>query len=277
MKPRPEAVLAALLASWVIAGSAHHRECPAAQAPYVERARREFAFYPGGKIELVAALPGNVTIEGWERAAVAVESERIVYYLPDEQARALAAQYPLRIRHGQTSATIATQGPPASPIAMEANLKIRVPAARTDLQIRIFKGDLSVRGVNGWVEANLTQGNLAVSSVQGYFSAITREGDLDVELGGRRWSGQGFSAVTQRGSADLRLPPDYSAALQLETLDGNITVDYPEQTVEGERIPLHVLVKNKARRLTASVGEGGAPVKIQTQSGDIRLSATAKP
>lgn len=277
MKPQRATVLAALFASSALAGFTVGRTGPARQAPYVERERREFAFYPGGKIEVVAAPPGNVEIEGWERAAVAVESERIVYYLAPDQAKVLAEKFPLRLRYGQTSAAIATQGPPESPAAMEANLKIRVPAARTDLRIRVFKGDLSVRGINGWIEANLTQGNLAVSSVQGYFSAIIREGDLDVALTGRRWSGQGFSAVTQRGSADLKLPADYSAALQMETLDGDITVDYPEQLVEGERVPLQVLVKKKARRLTATVGDGGAPVRIQTQSGNIRLSAPANP
>jgi DUF4097 and DUF4098 domain-containing protein YvlB len=208
---------------------------------------------------------------------VAIESERVVYYLPQDEAKALAEKYPLRVRYGQTSATIATEGPPKSPISMEINLKLYVPQARTDLKIRILKGDLAVGRLNGWVEANLTQGDVTAASVQGYFSAITKEGDLDVELSGKRWSGQGFMVVTQRGSARLRLPVVYSAALQLETLNGNITVDYPEQLVEGEKIPLHVLVKDKARRLIATVGDGGAPIKIQTSAGDIYMSGIEKP
>jgi DUF4097 and DUF4098 domain-containing protein YvlB len=72
---------------------------------------------------------------------------------------------------------------------------------------------------------------------------------------------------------DLLLPVDYSAALFLETRNGNIQIDYPEQKVEGESVPLTVATKKKARSLTAKVGEGGAPVKLLTMTGNVNLRA----
>jgi hypothetical protein len=252
---------------------------PAAQertpsgSPYVERNRKEFKFYPGGKIEIFAGAPGSVEIEGWDRAMVEVESETVVYYLPADQARALILKYPLRVRYGQTSATLTTDAPPKSAAVVEINLKLRVPKDRTDIKTGIVQGDLRIRRVSGWIEADLQQGDVEASQLQGYFSAVTKAGDLNLQMAGKRWLGQGFTAVTERGSAALRLPLGYSAALQLATRAGEVTVDYPEQEVEGEKVPLLAVVKGQGCSLTATVGDGGAPVRIRTEMGNIRLAA----
>jgi len=268
---------AALLLGFSLAeGLSGRQERPQTSAPYVERIERQFSFYPGGKIEIAAGAPGNIEVTGWDRATVSIEAEQIVYYLPPVEAKALAEQYPLRIKYGQTSASIATQTPPKATAAMEVNLKIRVPKSKTDLKIRVLEGDLSAGQINGWIEADLARGNIRAAALQGYFSATTKAGDIIAEMAGKRWDGQGFSAATQRGAVHLRLPADYSAALQVETRSGNITIDYPEQVIEGEKIPLHIVVKDSARSLTASVGAGGASIRLHTAAGDIHLSAIEK-
>jgi len=251
---------------------------PGVQSPYVERDQRQISFYPGGKIDLTAGLPGSVEILGWEKASLAMESEKIVYYLPADQAKALAADYPLRFRHTQTTVTISS--PPApreSSAQIEINIKLFVPRDKTDIKIKIAKGDLRVGKINGWIEANLEQGSVEADSMLGYFSAVTKEGDLSVKLSGKRWLGHGFTAATQRGSVDLRLPVPFSAALQLDTRKGDLTVDYPEQMVDGEKVPLLAVVKDNACSLTASVGDGGAPIRIHTDAGDIHLTREQTP
>jgi len=98
-----------------------------------------------------------------------------------------------------------------------------------------------------------------------------------VELSGRRWLGHGFTALTHQGNARLRMPEVFSAALQLETKAGNFTIDYPEQTVDGEKVPLLAAVKGTARNLNATVGEGGALIRISTVAGDIHVSRIPAP
>ena len=142
------------------------------------------------------------------------------------------------------------------------------------MDIKLIKGDLSMASLNGSIEANIEEGNIEVENLAGYFSAVTKLGDLMVALAGPRWRGFGFTAATQRGSIDLTIPPDYSAALQLETKDGKISVDFPEQIVEGESVPLQVMAKKKACAITAPIGSGGAPIKLITASGDINLKKT---
>ncbi len=254
-----------------------HQQVENTGSPYIETSQRELGFYPGGKIELTLPLPGDVRISGWDRPVVVVEMEKIVYRLPENEARALAGQYPLQVRHTQTVATVRVAAPAGTPAGIEVNLAIWVPKQRTDLKLAVVKGDLELQEVSGWIEATLAEGSMEIRSVSGYFSGITKLGDITVDLNGKRWDGFGFTAVTHLGKVLLRLPVHYSAALQLETREGAISIDYPEQLVDGESVPLTAIAKKKGRSLSATVGDGGAPIKLMTMIGDVQLESKAGP
>ena len=252
------------------------QENPQPVAPFTERMNKQFSFYPGGKVAITSGVAGNVKVLGWNLSSVRIDAEKIVYQLPTEQARALATEFPMSVRYTQTTATIGFPGRPGPPRAgagVEINAVVYVPATRTDVAVRLIKGDAAVGGITGWVEVTLEDGNIEAKALQGYFSSITKRGDITVELAGKRWQGHGCTAATLRGSVALRVPADYSAALQLETRDGELSVDYPEQLVDGEKIPLGVVTKKKGRSLKATLGDGGAPIRLSTAAGDIRLAA----
>jgi hypothetical protein len=250
---------------------ATNQEVKPEETPFVERSQRQFSFYPGGKLEITAGVPGTIKLIGWQRASVLVESERIIRGMDETQAKELTIQFPLRMRWTQTDGTIRTAGPAQGLANIENNLTIYVPKDRTDIKIQILKGNLAIGAINGWIEATLQDGSIEAKSLSGYISVTTKQGDVSVTMEGKRWSGYGFTAITQRGTVDIRLPAQYSAALQLETRDGNFTIDYPEQLVDGESVPLTATAKKNARSLSATVGDGGAPVKLYTASGDIHL------
>jgi hypothetical protein len=247
------------------------QEAPPPQAPYVEREEKQFNFFPGGKIEIFAEAPGSLKIIGWQKGSVRMEAEKIIYYLPPEQAKAEMQKLPVRTRWNQTNATIRTAENPS--FKMEVNITLYVPGYKTDLRAKLNRGDFSIEQVNGWVEATImSEGSIEVKSMAGYFSANTRRGDITVDMAGKRWDGLECAALTQYGSASLYLPLDFSAALLLETRDGKVTVDYPPQVVEGETVPPQIAIRKNSQSLKASVGDGGAPIKLVTYSGDITLS-----
>jgi hypothetical protein len=251
----------------------------ASSAPYLERSQRQFRFYPGGKLELTLGVRGDVKVLGWQRPEIAVDIEKIVYRMPAEEAKALASRFPVQIRYTQTEATVRVpivkekKDTPAYPPGLEINLTVRVPRQRTDMKIQTVRGDLSLEDVNGWTEATLTEGSIGAKSISGYFSGLTDLGDIDADLSGKRWEGYEFAGVTRRGSVLLRLPADFSAALQLETRDGKLSINYPEQLVDGESVPLVAVAKKRGCSLNATVGDGGAPVKLLTMIGDVRMEA----
>lgn len=240
-----------------------------ARSPVVEKSEKQFAFYPGGKVEISAAAPGSFTVAGWDRAEVRVETERIFYYLSPEEAQALAKRFPARITYTATTARISTTGTARPGATMETNFRVFVPKERTDLSIKMVKGDLSLSAMRGSVEANIEEGSIEARDLSGYFSLVTKRGDLVAVLSGPRWTGYGFWAKTSQGSVDLTLPGDYSATLQLGTKNGRISVDYPDQVVEGETVPIQVTGKKNAGSVSTPIGGGGAPINMATLSGNI--------
>ncbi len=242
------------------------------EAPYVEREEKQFNFFPGGKIEITAGVPGNITIVGWQKGSVRMEAEKIVYYHSAEQAMLLLKAHPIRVRWTQTSSTIRIAEPTQPDATMEYNLTLYVPKAKTDIRGTMKRGDFTIESVNGWVEISTSEGSLEAKSMEGYFSGETLKGDISVEMSGKNWKGMEFAALTQVGSVDVKLPLDYSAAIQLETRNGTITVDYPPQVVEGEPEPPQIVVSKNSQSLKGAVGDGGAPLKLVTYAGDIRLS-----
>lgn len=248
---------------------------PGAAAPgasYAEREEKQFQFYPGGKLQIVSEAPGAIRIIGWKKGAVRVEAEKTVQGLSGEPARRVIEKYPLRVRWNQTSANIGVSAVAGEDPSMACNLTIYVPGDRTDINASILSGDICAENVNGWVEMTSGRGNLRASSMSGYFSGKTGRGDIHAEMSGKRWRGLEFGAMTRAGSIELRLPEDYSAALKLETLDGELTVDYPPRIVDGEPVPLAVGIRKSAQALDATVGDGGPPLTLISHSGDIRLS-----
>jgi hypothetical protein len=241
-----------------------------ARAPYVVREEKEFNFYPGGKIEVSIGAAGSLKIVGWQKGSIRMEAEKIVYYPSEGQPKAEPPQIPIKVRYGQTSASIKT---PLNPEAnAEVNLTVYVPGYKTDVTAKMHNGDFSIEGVNGWVEVTIAaEGSIDAKSLSGYFSGTTPRGDIGVSMDGVRWKGLEFGAVTQSGAIKLEIPVKYSAALQLETRNGKIAVDYPPQVVEGETMPPEIVSKKTAQMLKATVGDGGAPIKLLTASGDVTL------
>jgi DUF4097 and DUF4098 domain-containing protein YvlB len=249
---------------------------PSPESPYVEREEKQFNFFPGGKIEILTGVPGSLNVVGWQKGSVRVEAEKIIYYETPENAKAFMQKSPLRIRHSQTSVTIRAMAAPEPPAIMEVNYTVYVPGEKTDINAKVEKGDFSIEGVNGWVEATVKEGSVEAKSMAGYFSCKTQRGDILADMSGNRWKGYEFDALTQQGSATIRLPAEYSAALQLETSNGKIIVNYPPQVVEGEVVPPEIISRKNSQSLKAAVGDGGAPIKIVTYSGDITLSLKEK-
>ena len=245
---------------------------PTLSSVYTDNQEKEFRFYPGGKIGISLDVPGNLKVIGWNRGSVRMEAEIMVYSMEEEKARAFLEKSPVRVRYTETASTIQVVETPELKGFLEVNLTVYVPAAKTDLAMKVKKGDFIVEKVSGWLETNISEGNMYLTDIDGYFSGKTQKGNIMVNLSANRWSGQGFTAATEDGRVELILPEKYSAALQLDTRNGEITVDYPAQEVEGELVPIEIATQKKTKQLRARLGGGGAPLHLGAKSGDVFLT-----
>ena len=94
----------------------------------------------------------------------------------------------------------------------------------------------------------------------GNVHARVQNGPLSVKLQGTRWDGEGLDAETVNGPVHLEIPAGYSARLETGTVNGPMSTEFPLTVTLQGRV---------ARRITATLGSGGAPVRVVTTNGPL--------
>ena len=102
-----------------------------------------------------------------------------------------------------------------------------------------------------------------LSVLGGLVRGLTHNGGLTVLLSGQRWEGEGIDVETTNGGVTLSIPDGYNAQLETRTSNGGFRTEYPI-TVQGEL--------SQRRGISATLGSGGAPVRIRTTNGGFRIN-----
>jgi hypothetical protein len=249
----------------VLAGSAHAQWTEADSGWCEDRGRRDLerhcvtltgAFDPPRRIDVDGGANGGVAVEGWTRDMVEVRAKIWADARDPDRARALADEVRVRMTDGRLVAS----GPDTGRAEhWGVSWEVMVPE-EMDLDIETMNGGIAVAGVSGRIEFRAVNGGVHLTGVGGDVSGRTTNGGVHVELDGRRWDGQGLDVETTNGGVTLIVPSDYSARLETGTVNGGIDIDFPV-TVQG-RI---------GRRLEATLGEGGPPVRVVTTNGGVRI------
>ena len=132
-------------------------------------------------------------------------------------------------------------------------------------EVRLHTGDGAIHasGLDGRLTADTGDGHM---TVQGRFELLdlgTGDGGIDAEAAAGSKVASAWSLHSGDGSINLRLPVDLGAAVEASTGDGHIQLEAP-LTVSGTISSTHV---------RGTLGAGGAPLKIHTGDGSIRLQA----
>ena len=99
-------------------------------------------------------------------------------------------------------------------------------------------------------------GGIGVAGVTGTMSLETTNGSVNlVEIGGD------VRAHTQNGSVRMAIPSDYAAQIEMGTVNGRMSTDFPV-TLQG-RI---------GHNLTLPLNGGGAPIRAMTTNGSVSLT-----
>ncbi len=216
---------------------------------------REFTMAASGSIEVDARPNGGISVEAWARNEVLVRARVIGNAEGEERAREIANQVDV-----QTGGTVRAEGPDTERREWwSVSYRIFVPA-NYNLQLSSMNGGISVDGISGDMELETMNGGLHLENVGGDVHGRTTNGGLHVQLSGASWQGEGLDARTTNGGVTLEIPEGYSANLEAGTTNGGFSVDFPV-TVSGEI----------RRRLSTALGSGGAPIRVITTNGGVRL------
>lgn len=217
---------------------------------------RESTLASTGRLSVDASPNGGIMVRGWDRNEVLVRARVRTEGGSQEEARALASEVSVIAEPGR----VRSDGPRTrGRLRWSVSYEVFVPR-RSGLDLSSTNGGLRVAGVEGEIELSTTNGGISLEQVAGAVRGRTTNGGVDIRLAGDRWNGSGLDLATTNGGIVLTVPENYSARLEARTVNGGMDVEVPV-TVQG-RI---------GRRLETDLGSGGAPIRLQTTNGGVRI------
>jgi len=140
----------------------------------------------------------------------------------------------------------------------QVHFDVRVPAGVGFIGHNV-NGEIDAESLQGDVDAHTVNGSIKVATT-GAATASTVNGSLNVTMG-RGDFPDGGSFKTVNGSITLRVAGAIDADLNADTLNGDITSDFPI-TIRGAA---------SQRRIRGTLGNGGHSLNLSTVNGSIKL------
>lgn len=143
--------------------------------------------------------------------------------------------------------------------------EILVPRS-TDLKLSAYNGGISIRGVEGNLDFETHNGGISVQDASGNVRGRTQNGGIAAKLSGARWNGSGLNLETQNGGVSLEMPRNYATRLETRTVNGGFKSDFD--------ITMTVREWQRGVNINTDINGGGAPVRVVTTNGGVRISSS---
>jgi len=219
---------------------------------------REYTM-PAGGLTVDAGRNGGIRVEGWDRNEIHVQAVVTASARREADAKRLASDVQVQAGGGHVS----SNGPSTeSRQWWSVSYRIHVPR-HNDLDLNANNGGVTISGVTSNMKFDTTNGGVTLRDLGGDVRGQTRNGGLKVFLSGDRWDGAGIDVETSNGGVELTIPERYNADLTTRTVNGGFRTDYP-MTIQGELLP--------RRGLSTTLGAGGAPIRVRTTNGGLRIT-----
>jgi len=229
-----------------------------ADAVQVETWTGHYPLTAGGRIS-VENVQGSLWVEAWDQTEVQLtviktglgpgarlgDVEIVVQPSPD--------WLQVNTRHGSSG---------DEDSAVRVDFRLRVPRQVQLEGLHTVNGDILVRNVEGSVEARTLNGHISQDGVSGSLRARTLNGNVSVALRALPDPSGALELESINGDVTLLLPPQADADLELSTVAGRIENQTP--------FAARVVAGDTAAR--AHLGRGGVAVRLRTIRGNIRVA-----
>ena len=247
----------------------------------------------------INVFAGSVTVRAWNRDAVKVEGATGRRDQLEVDSRGSTVSIETSGRHGPASdADLVVTIPVGMPIDVSGvELDVTIEACRCSMHVETVQGSIvasggegavrltsvegsvSVTGVNGKLQANSVNDDVVVRDVTGDVTVETVNGDVtlerirsgsveastvngDIGFDGEIRKGGSYALTSHQGDVHMVVPTSPAATIRVNTFNGSFESDF-EVTLQGP--------SGRNRRLTFTLGGGGAMIDLESFSGDIRL------
>lgn len=234
------------------------------------RELRESTASAGGTITVDGRQNGGISVKGTNTANEVVIRACIQAWGKSEDA-AKASASSIRI---VTTGTIHAEGSDTDK-NWSVSYEILVPR-NSNLNLTAHNGGISIRGIDGNAEFETMNGGVFLSDVAGSFKGRTTNGGVFVKLSGDSWKGSGLDVTTTNGGVNILMPETYAAHVETGTVNGGFQSDIPALNVTTENIKGDDWGRQRTKRIATNFNGGGAPIRIITTNGGVRISSDTK-
>ena len=219
---------------------------------------REFTVAATSGTLEVSGTNGGISVEGESRGDVRILAKVVATAESQQRAKMIADAVHL----APTLDRVFADGPRnlQNREGWSVSYRISVPRA-LNLSLRTSNGGITVREVESKVTFRTSNGGVKLIGLSGDVRGQTSNGGIDIDLEGTSWIGEGLDIETSNGGVKLAVPDNYSARLEARTENGGVNSDYPG-----------VVQSRSGRDLNVQLGSGGAPIRITTSNGGVRVT-----
>jgi hypothetical protein len=215
---------------------------------------QSYPLQPGGTFEL-QNVNGPVQVEGWDRNVIEIHAVKIA-----KESESDLDRVSIEVDAKPNDVSVVTRYPQNEGVEVAVEYTIRVPHGARVEHVGTVNGTVKIAGVESVEELRTVNGNIEVYEGGGSVHAHTTNGNVHVELS-RFPDDKGMAAETTNGSVLLAVPQDTQADLEARSLNGSF---YSE-------LPFLQETASRPREMRGKFGKGGAPIRLNTVNGGIRI------
>lgn len=224
---------------------------------------------------------GTVIIRGSDRRGVIVRVKKTIYARTNSRAEKLVSELQIHtnLRNGGLEIYSVPKHMPEKEGCELICYEIDTPN-HLNLDIRVNNAPVEISTIEGDIRVDSHNGRISLDGCSGGVYVCTNNGDVRADIEQLWNKGEfishngalnvGLKSVTAdvnletyNGSAELRIPVDFSGKLDAQTGNGDLNTE----------IPVRVLSPHD-HQLIGDLGDGNGPkIKIQTHNGSVRIVA----
>lgn len=223
---------------------------------------RESTVAATGSLSVDGGRNGGVSVKGENRSDVLVRACVQAWGSSDAEAKSLLSS--IRIDTGSI-----VKAESSNDENWSVSYEILVPR-NTNLDLKAHNGGISIKSVDGNLEFATTNGGVNLADLSGAVKGRTTNGGVNVSLTGSSWKGSGMEVMTTNGGVNLTVPDNYAAQFETGTTNGGFKSDVAALTVQTEDDKGGW---QRKKRVVASMNGGGAPIKVTTTNGGVRIGS----
>jgi Putative adhesin len=208
----------------------------------------------GGSFEL-QNVNGTVNVEAWDRDEVEVRAVKTAKHKESD-----LELVSIDVDAKPDGVSVTTRYPQNEGVEVAVEYTVHVPHCAHVEHLGTVNGTLRIAGVEAVEDLRTVNGNIEVYDGGGSVHARTTNGNVHLELL-HLLDKTGAVAETTNGSVLLAVPADTHADLEALCLNGNFFSE----------LPLALESTQRPRETLGKLGKGGAPIRLHTVNGGIRL------